>query len=303
MPASLQHIHPGTPMGANLIADGATFRVWAPHARAVHVLGDFNDRQRNDASLLTRDDAGALARIHPAARAIDSATCSTSSATAARGPSAIRTRASCRRPFPSECIIRSSDFPWHDCGYVTPPFHDFVIYQLHVGTFFTPNLPAKGGTFLDVARKIPYLAELGRDGDSADADPGISDRVQPRIQRHRLLLARNGFRGRGRRAGAVCRGGQPAARCQGAAALSSGRSARRDEPAEGARRSGHLHGLAVVLDRRLQPCRRRLRRREPLFLRSAADGRRATAIRSTSPTRDTPAGWCSTSENRKCATF
>ena len=64
-------------------------------------------------------------------------------------------------PFPSECIIRSSDFPWHDCGFVTPAFHDFVIYQLHVGTFFTPNLPAKGGTFLDVARKIPYLAELG----------------------------------------------------------------------------------------------------------------------------------------------
>ena len=36
-----------------------------------------------------------------------------------------------------------------------------LIYQLHVGTFFTPNLPQKGGTFLDVARKLPYLAELG----------------------------------------------------------------------------------------------------------------------------------------------
>jgi 1,4-alpha-glucan branching enzyme len=45
-------------MGANLSADGATFRVWAPHARSVHVLGDFNNRQRTDASLLTRDDHG-----------------------------------------------------------------------------------------------------------------------------------------------------------------------------------------------------------------------------------------------------
>jgi 1,4-alpha-glucan branching enzyme len=54
MPASLEHIHPGTPMGANLIAGGATFRVWAPHARAVHVIGDFNNRERNDASLLNR---------------------------------------------------------------------------------------------------------------------------------------------------------------------------------------------------------------------------------------------------------
>ena len=45
-------------MGANLVADGATFRVWAPHARSMHVIGDFNNRQRNDASLLTRDDHG-----------------------------------------------------------------------------------------------------------------------------------------------------------------------------------------------------------------------------------------------------
>src|SRR5688500_3685508 len=35
------------------------------------------------------------------------------------------------------------------------------MYQLHVGTFFTPNLPAKAGTFLDVARKIPHFVALG----------------------------------------------------------------------------------------------------------------------------------------------
>ena len=58
MPASLDHIHSGTPMGANLIADGATFRVWARNAHSVHVIGDFNDRARDDASLLNRDDRG-----------------------------------------------------------------------------------------------------------------------------------------------------------------------------------------------------------------------------------------------------
>ena len=55
MPASLEHIGANTPMGANLIGDGATFRVWAPHAKSVHVIGDFNNRQRNASSLL---DAG-----------------------------------------------------------------------------------------------------------------------------------------------------------------------------------------------------------------------------------------------------
>ena len=38
MPASLDHIYPGTPMGANLIADGATFRVWAPFAEQGNLM-------------------------------------------------------------------------------------------------------------------------------------------------------------------------------------------------------------------------------------------------------------------------
>ena len=160
MPASLQHIHSGTPMGATLMADGATFRVWAPHARTVHVVGDFNDRQRTDASLLTRDAQGHWRGFISGARDRQRYmfyVVGEGSEGLKRDPYARELQT----PFPSECCLRSADFPWHDCGFVTPMFHDFVIYQLHVGTFFTPNLPAKGGTFLDVARKIPYLAELG----------------------------------------------------------------------------------------------------------------------------------------------
>ena len=42
-------------MGANLVAGGATFRVWAPRARAVYVIGEFNGHERDDRSLLNRD--------------------------------------------------------------------------------------------------------------------------------------------------------------------------------------------------------------------------------------------------------
>ena len=160
MPASLQHIHPGTPMGATLVADGATFRVWAPHAREVYVVGDFNSRQRSDASLLTRDELGHWRGFVRGARDRQRYmfyVVGDGSEGPKRDPYARELQA----PFPSDCIIRCADFPWHDCGFVTPAFHDFVIYQLHVGTFFTPNLPARGGTFLDVARKLPYLAALG----------------------------------------------------------------------------------------------------------------------------------------------
>ncbi|MEO5741294.1 MAG: 1,4-alpha-glucan branching protein, partial [Vicinamibacterales bacterium] len=160
MAASLQHIHPDTPMGAAVVADGTTFRVWAPHARAVYVVGDFNNRQPDDASLLTRDDNGHWRGFIPGARDRQRYMFHVVG-DGSEGPKRDPYARELQAPFPSECIIRSSDFPWHECGYSTPRFQDFVIYQLHVGTFFAPNLPAKAGTFLDVARKIPHLADLG----------------------------------------------------------------------------------------------------------------------------------------------
>ena len=160
MAASLDHIHAGTPMGANLIAGGATFRVWAPQARSVHVIGDFNNHQRQDAVLLTRNDHGHWRGFIPGVKDRQRYmfyVVGEGSEGPKRDPYARELEA----PFPSRCVVRSTDFPWHRSGYVTPRFHEFVIYQLHVGTFFTPNLPRKGGTFLDVARKLPHLADLG----------------------------------------------------------------------------------------------------------------------------------------------
>ena len=160
MPASLTHIHPDTPMGATLVAGGATFRCWAPHAKSVYVLGDFNHRVRNEAARLTRDQQGHWRGFFPGVKDRQRYmfyVVGEGSEGLKRDPYARELES----PFPAECIIRRTDFPWHESGYVTPPFHEFVIYQLHVGTFFTPNLPHKGGTFLDVARKLPYLAELG----------------------------------------------------------------------------------------------------------------------------------------------
>ncbi len=160
MPTSLAHVDSRTPMGANLVAGGATFRCWAPQAKSVHVIGDFNNRQRNDASLLNPDGnghwLGFLPNVSDRQRYMFYVV-----GNGSEGPKRDPFARELQTPFPSDCIIRKTDFPWHETGYVTPRFHNFVIYQLHVGTFFTPNLPGKGGTFLDVARKIPHLAELG----------------------------------------------------------------------------------------------------------------------------------------------
>jgi 1,4-alpha-glucan branching enzyme len=147
-------------MGANLVAGGATFRVWAPHARAVHILGEFNDRVPGEANLLVRDDHGHWRGFVPGARDRQRYMFFVAG-DAGDGLKRDPYARELAMPFPGECVLRSSDFPWHDSRFQTPRFEDFVIYQLHVGTFFTPNLPRKGGTFLDVAIKIPHLAALG----------------------------------------------------------------------------------------------------------------------------------------------
>lgn len=160
MAASLAHIHAHTPMGANLISNGATFRVWAPHAHSVHVIGDFNGRVRDPKSLLTRDSNGHWRGFIPGVKDRDHYLFYIVG-DGGEGPKRDPYARELHTPFPGDCIVRERDFPWHETGFKTPEFNNFVIYQLHVGTFYTPNLPNKAGTFLDVADRIEYLDELG----------------------------------------------------------------------------------------------------------------------------------------------
>ena len=158
MPASLEHISSQTPMGANLTNGGATFRVWAPNAHSVHAC--VNGAAPDETNLLTRNNQGHWRGFLPAVQDRDRYKFFVVG-DGGSGPKRDPYARELATPFPSDCIIRRTDFPWHEVGYVTPRFPDFVIYQLHVGVFFTPNLPHKAGTFLDVARKIPHLARLG----------------------------------------------------------------------------------------------------------------------------------------------
>jgi 1,4-alpha-glucan branching enzyme len=68
VPASLDHIDANTPMGATLVPGGATFRVWAPHAREVYVVGEFNDERVDDSTRLTRNEQGHFRGFVPGVR-------------------------------------------------------------------------------------------------------------------------------------------------------------------------------------------------------------------------------------------
>ena len=158
-------------MGANLIADGATFRVWAPAATSVHVVRDGVDNyQPQDSDLLLRlpnseDWAGFFANVHDG----------TKYRFFVQGPRASgfkrdpRARELEIAGYPDcDCLVRDpEDYPWHDAGYVPPRFDDLIVYQFHVGVFYARNSQGRDirrgrvAKLLDALDRVEYLVDLG----------------------------------------------------------------------------------------------------------------------------------------------
>jgi 1,4-alpha-glucan branching enzyme len=161
---SQSHISPQTPTGATLAAGGATFRVWAPEAAAVYLHGYFGgqvfDQLASD-RLLQKDGRGYWTGFQAGARDGDRYRFWVQGA----GSSGYKRDPYARELDPEgfpDCfsILRAPGVPWHDQDFVTPDFSDMIVYQLHIGTFAIrkPGVPSN---LLDVALKIPYLADLG----------------------------------------------------------------------------------------------------------------------------------------------
>ena len=171
MPASQDHITAQTPMGASIIPGaGATFRVWAPSARAVFVSGDFNGWTQAESSRLVNDGHGYWTGFVPGIS--DGAQYKfhvqgTGSTGDKRDPYARELTLHPAYPS-SNCVIRTPDgYPWHDQGFQMPAFNDLMIYQVHIGTYFGTdsaghdNRKSRVCTFLDVLDRLEYLVALG----------------------------------------------------------------------------------------------------------------------------------------------
>jgi 1,4-alpha-glucan branching enzyme len=163
---SQSNILPTTPLGANLVNGGATFRAWAPRATAVYVNGIFLGAPKTGQTsdlLMAQDARGYWTGF--LAGAVDGDlyhfwVVGAGSSGYKRDPYAREMAEDSRFPTCS-CLIRSSTaYPWHDAAFVTPDFSDMIVYQLHVGTY-APKVPGVASTFLDVIGKIEYLAALG----------------------------------------------------------------------------------------------------------------------------------------------
>ena len=144
-------------MGAIVHDSGVAFRVWAPHATAVHVKGSFNDWSA-DANPMEAEDHGhwyaslseaaigdeykyiitngeqTFDRIDPYAREVTNSIGNT--------------------------VIADPNFDWGDDDFQIANFNELIIYELHVGTFNRTSQDGPGD-FADVEKKLEYLQSLG----------------------------------------------------------------------------------------------------------------------------------------------
>ncbi len=143
------------PLGSHLTEEGAAFRVWAPNATKVSVIGSFND-WNPETHPLESSDEGVWSCFIEGAKDGDEYkyTIENGDQKMARiDPRAIEVTNST-----GNSILRGGDFDWGDCDFNISAHNHLVIYELHPWTF-----PEDRGTpCLDaIIPKLQYLADLG----------------------------------------------------------------------------------------------------------------------------------------------
>ena len=145
-------------MGSILHAKGVAFRVWAPHAERVSVIGSFNDwdgakhplkAEKNgywyanvaeahagdEYRFLLFTEKGEFKRIDPYAREVTSST--------------------------GNAIVHDPSFDWQGDEFHVAPYNELVIYELHVGTFNDQEDVNHPGEFSSVTARLGHLKKLG----------------------------------------------------------------------------------------------------------------------------------------------
>ena len=154
-----QSIYNPRGMGA-IPGDGVTcFRVWAPHAERVSVVGDFNGwdaarhpLRREDNGLWFAEVAGAKPGQPYQFELVNG------------GQRLRKNDAYAREIHPDKktSVIYADTFKWNAPAFVLPKWNETVLYEMHIGTFGT-NAKGKGGSggFDEVIARLPYLKSLG----------------------------------------------------------------------------------------------------------------------------------------------
>jgi 1,4-alpha-glucan branching enzyme len=148
-------------MGSILHAQGVVFRLWAPHAEQVSVIGSFNDwdgdkhpmqaeadgywyanlseaRAGDQYRFLLSTPNGEFRRIDPYAREVTSSV--------------------------GNAIVHDPYFDWQGDDFQLAPRNELVIYELHIGTFNDQTDPKEvnhQGQFASATTRLGHLKKLG----------------------------------------------------------------------------------------------------------------------------------------------
>ena len=144
-------------MGSIPYKEGTSFRVWAPHADKVSVIGSFNNWSKT-ANSMAREDNGYWSCDIPEAKAGDEYRYLI--VNGSRELSRIDPYAREVTSSVGNAIIHDSVFDWGEAAFQTPALNEMVIYEMHIGTFNDqPGGPP--GNLKSAIEKLPYLEELG----------------------------------------------------------------------------------------------------------------------------------------------
>ena len=153
-------------MGAVLEPNGCTFRVWAPNATGVFLVGDFTTppwTQRLELLPGGSDPHGGCRSV-----SVDGVGDGAKYRYVVRRGAAEeerldpRSREAAREPGQElrHSVVRRDVFEWEATSFRMPAWNDLVIYEFHVGTF-NDEIDGPEGTFDELVEELVYLRDLG----------------------------------------------------------------------------------------------------------------------------------------------
>jgi len=145
-------------MGATPNPAGVGFRVWAPNASGVSVIGSFNDWDGGRHPLQAEGNGNWFADV-PGARAGDSYKfqLQTGQGELKRiDPYAREVTGSA-----GDAVVHDTGFDWEKDSFQIAPWNELVVYELHVGTFNDEQEDGAAARFDSIAGRLGHLKKLG----------------------------------------------------------------------------------------------------------------------------------------------
>jgi 1,4-alpha-glucan branching enzyme len=150
-------IHNPRQMGAIPLDNATHFRVWAPNATSISVVGEFNNWDP-EAHPLKKEEGGLWAREVEGAVPGDQYQFEITN-----GDRKFRKNDAYAREIHAQTslsVIYDDVYEWKSAAFKISNWNELVIYELHVGTF-SAGAHGAPGRFEQVVGRLPYLKSLG----------------------------------------------------------------------------------------------------------------------------------------------